>query len=306
MVNLHFNMKFLFVTPLFFLIVIGLNAQVELTQESLLKFRHDAITSHYDSLEKIRQNCLDSLKMKNTIAANARLYNELKSLTHLLQWNSSRGFEDEAVDFEFIRNNPSSPTSLHLLFPRINNKQCVNGYDSFYHYFSILSESLKKSNNGKTVEQQLSYWKNSAVGNEAPDFKVKTINNKTLTLREYLNKNVVLLDFWGSRCGPCRHGMPFLKQLYSKYHNNGFEIIGIAAKYDENDNILLATKQDGTDIWKQVAQKQNMDDVFNKYFVQPIPVRILISKEGVIIGRWYGENEENNASITNKFSEIFK
>ena len=147
--------------------------------------------------------------------------------------------------------------------------------------------------------------KNSYVGSVAPDFKVKTIDRNTISLTEFKNRNAVLIDFWGSRCGPCRQGMHFLKSVYRNYQPNGFEIIGIAANYDDVDAIKRAIRQDGTDIWIQVAAKTNDDDVFKKYLVQSMPVRILINKSGVIVGRWYGNTEENDADLTAKLKEIF-
>lgn len=54
-------------------------------------------------------------------------------------------------------------------------------------------------------------------------------DGKELTLAELKGK-VVVIDFWGVWCGPCRAAMPHLKQLYEKYNDKGLVVIGIHTK----------------------------------------------------------------------------
>jgi thiol-disulfide isomerase/thioredoxin len=42
-----------------------------------------------------------------------------------------------------------------------------------------------------------------------------------------LKGKVVLLNFWGTWCGPCRVEIPDFIRLYDKYHESGLEIVGI-------------------------------------------------------------------------------
>jgi thiol-disulfide isomerase/thioredoxin len=51
-------------------------------------------------------------------------------------------------------------------------------------------------------------------------------NGKELKLEDLRGK-VVVLDFWGVWCGPCRAAMPHLKELYAKHKDEGLVIIGI-------------------------------------------------------------------------------
>ena len=65
------------------------------------------------------------------------------------------------------------------------------------------------------------------VGKKAIDFNVKDLDGNDLSLEKYRG-NVILLDFWAVWCGPCIAEMPNVKQVYEKYKEDNFQIIGIS------------------------------------------------------------------------------
>ena len=103
-----------------------------------------------------------------------------------------------------------------------------------------------------------------------------------------------MLDFWGSWCKPCRASHPHLKELYGKYKNKGFEIIGIAmesAKTPEERHKAWAdaVQADGL-TWLQVLNNEQIErfDAVKEFGVTAFPTKILLDKEGNIIGRYVG------------------
>ncbi len=60
----------------------------------------------------------------------------------------------------------------------------------------------------------------------APDFKLRCLDNSTITLSD-LSGKVVLLNFWASWCAPCRMEMPALARLYDRYKDEGFTVVGV-------------------------------------------------------------------------------
>ncbi|MFQ5503334.1 MAG: TlpA disulfide reductase family protein [Planctomycetota bacterium] len=72
----------------------------------------------------------------------------------------------------------------------------------------------------------------SAVGLKAQkirsfEFRVETLDGEELTQEDFKDK-VLLVDFWGTWCGPCRKAVPVLSKLYRKYQDQGLAILGLS------------------------------------------------------------------------------
>src|SRR5260221_342289 len=51
-----------------------------------------------------------------------------------------------------------------------------------------------------------------------------------------LKGKVVLVEFWSTSCGPCVAEMPSVKAAYQKFHDRGFEVVGI--NLDDKESVL--------------------------------------------------------------------
>ncbi len=59
------------------------------------------------------------------------------------------------------------------------------------------------------------------------NFKIKTIDNSRVELKDLYSKGAVLVNFWALWCEPCRAEMKYLNAIYKKYKDKGFTILGI-------------------------------------------------------------------------------
>lgn len=129
-------------------------------------------------------------------------------------------------------------------------------------------------------------------GEKAPDFSAATLNGEQFQLSQ-LRGDYVLLDFWGSWCGPCLAENPRLVKLYQKYGNSkldgshNFQIVGIAIEQNAN-RWKRAVEQTQLNwpyqIMDQASSLRFFDSPIAKnYGVKQVPTKYLINPDGEII-----------------------
>lgn len=129
---------------------------------------------------------------------------------------------------------------------------------------------------------------NYVYGENLPPIEVELIDGGRLD-QESLKGNIVLIDFWGSWCGPCRRESPDLVKLYKDYHlkkyqnANHFEIFSIAIETDKR-RWKAAIQKDGL-IWPwHYSSLSRFDDPLAQEFgVRQIPSKFLVDENGMII-----------------------
>ena len=126
-----------------------------------------------------------------------------------------------------------------------------------------------------------------------------------------LKGKVVLVDFWGSWCVPCRISHPALKKLYDKYNTKGFEIIGISneaansTKDKAKQEIAWrkAIKEDGL-TWLQVLYDPTLNDLVKDYDINGYPTKFLIDQNGKFVMRILGNSEKLHAELEAKLAML--
>lgn len=120
----------------------------------------------------------------------------------------------------------------------------------------------------------------------APVFEGLLKDGTSFDLDE-LKGNYVLLDFWGSWCGPCRQENPALVDLYNRFHQQGqqpnFHILSVAIETKE-DSWLNAIEKDNLYWPHHIVQLQRFKSpIAQLYGVKEIPTKYLIDPQGKII-----------------------
>lgn len=120
------------------------------------------------------------------------------------------------------------------------------------------------------------------AGSLAPDFKMKTSKGKTLSLKQYRGKYVVL-DFWASWCPDCRKDIPNVVRMYTKFHPQGVEFIGISMDTDAEAWKKAIAKYGLA--YPQVSELVKFHDtkIAALYGVKWIPSMVLIDPNGKIV-----------------------
>ena len=95
---------------------------------------------------------------------------------------------------------------------------------------------------------------------------------------------LLMLDFWASWCGPCRHELPNVVAAYEKYHTNGFEILGVSLDKASDKAKLLKVIEENKMTWPQIYDGNYFQTPLAVRFgVKAIPCPILIDADTGII-----------------------
>ena len=120
-----------------------------------------------------------------------------------------------------------------------------------------------------------------AVGTVMPDFEFTDFDGKKHRFSEYRGK-IVLLDFWGMWCPPCRAELPHLKAAYSKFQPRGFEIVGMNTdEIDAVPQVKKTLRDNGMD-WVQ-AKRESIEHVIRALRISSFPTTVLVGADGKVL-----------------------
>jgi thiol-disulfide isomerase/thioredoxin len=190
---------------------------------------------------------------------------------------------------EFVASHPQSYYSIWLL--RINkNHWPFKTIQSLYYQLDTV---LYNTEHGRFITKIIKDVEDNSAGKPAKRFNSTDWKNNPIELNSFKGK-FVLLDFWASWCIPCRESSPELIKLYNQYHANGLEIISISIDNDLNKWKQAITK-DKVDIWYHLVTNKDSSVRIDKiYGVSTLPTKILINRNGTIIGRFTGIEEDKD------------
>ena len=119
-------------------------------------------------------------------------------------------------------------------------------------------------------------------GEILPDFlSAVDLEGKPISLADYRGK-IVLLDFWATWCVPCIAAIPDIEAIYEKYHDKGFEIIGIS--HDLDEAALRRFIAENPLPWRQIFDgKRLAGPLAQRYSIRSLPRMFLLDREGKVI-----------------------
>ncbi|MCY3540451.1 MAG: TlpA disulfide reductase family protein [Gammaproteobacteria bacterium] len=109
--------------------------------------------------------------------------------------------------------------------------------------------------------QRVSLYENNKKlipGQQAPSFALVAKGGDSVSLQSVLQENeLVLVNFWNLWCEPCIDSIPALKEMYSAYHDGGFEIVTI--HLNRNTYRGLESLEENEFPWVDVINSNNGD-----------------------------------------------
>lgn len=117
------------------------------------------------------------------------------------------------------------------------------------------------------------------------ELRSQTLADKPFDLEDFHGK-VTLVEFWSTRCSPCIADFPAMKRIYSKYHDQGFEIVAVCLNSSPSRITQFCKQHDLP--WMQLchdrgAAEQCNDELMNRFGVQAVPTTMLVDRSGSVI-----------------------
>ena len=123
------------------------------------------------------------------------------------------------------------------------------------------------------------------IGQQFTDLEMADADGNMHKLSEYVgNGRWLFVDMWASWCGPCRGEMPNVVAAYEKFHDKGFDIVGLSL--DNKKEPWLKAVEDLKMPWTQLSDLKGWQSIVTGvYKVWSIPDNLLIDPQGKIVAR---------------------
>ncbi|MCM4158800.1 redoxin domain-containing protein [Antarcticibacterium flavum] len=152
-------------------------------------------------------------------------------------------------------------------------------------YFEMLSDNVKQTPMAQALKTNLDKVSAVDIGSKAPTFSGPNPDGEEISLQDAMGK-VTLIDFWAAWCRPCRVENPNIVEVYEKYHDKGFNVIGVSLdRADQRDRWLQAIEDDNL-TWTQISNLQFWEEpIAQLYGIRAIPAAFILDENGVIVAK---------------------
>ena len=183
--------------------------------------------------------------------------------------------------FDFVWDNPTDPVAHYVLYRykwAFGPCEMRTMLDNIHHADSTLT-----NNNLKLAEEYVEKVERVQAGQPIIDFTQNDVDGNPVTLSQIAEGKLLLVDFWASWCPDCRKANPGVVAAYQKFHDQGFDILGVS--FDTNKEAWLAAIEKDSLTWTHVSDLQGWGNAAGAlYSIAFIPQNALI-KDGMIVAR---------------------
>lgn len=188
------------------------------------------------------------------------------------------------IYIEFGKRHPNSFLGLDILY---RNRQTI-GKDTIKSLLTQMPSHIRLT--GKA--QALDIFVHSELaqkGKPLIDFETKSIEGKPFKLSS-LKGNYILLSFWNAGCVPCRMENRKMSKDYDRLKDK-LSIVSFST--DKNRSAWLKASNDDKILWSNVSDLAGDNGKIKTiYDVQAIPTSYLINKEGIIVEKFIGFDDD--------------
>ena len=164
---------------------------------------------------------------------------------------------------------------------------------------NFVKSKIEEGQKIETSSTQVSAAKGSGLGinQTAPDFTLKTLDDKEVKLSDYRGK-IVILNFWATWCPPCKEEIPQMEKYYkTQAKDEGVEILAVNLTNSDKDKGYIRDFVKSHEMTFPVLLDEN-GEVQKQYEIMTIPTTFFIDKNGKIQKKTIGPMDQGMMSKT--------
>jgi len=135
----------------------------------------------------------------------------------------------------------------------------------------------------------------------APDFELPDMDSNMHSLQQYKGK-VIMLNFWGTWCPPCRREMPSMDALSREFKDRPFAVIAIN-EWETEDIVFPYLGQIDLDPSFPILFDKS-GEISKRYDVRGLPTTFVIDKQGRIVYRAIGGRDFNHPEVRKLLQQL--
>ena len=250
---------------------------------------NDSITDYYIAVARMMERA-DMFYERVEEATSARERDSLEQIHNYL-WKGV-----EQCKANYLNRHTDDLLGVYLLFDF-----------QFYWHPELIEDAIKKMKKnfpdnfwvnliGERVEGQMK----GLPGQKYTNLTLTTPMGNQMSLSDIVPHNrYTLIYFWASWCNPCNSEIPYIKDVYNKYHDRGFDVVGISI-----DTQIESWRKSivGNAIpWYNMSDLKGWSGQAAKtYGIVGIPRTFLIGQDGIII-----EKDLRDNTLMKKMDELY-
>lgn len=183
---------------------------------------------------------------------------------------------------DYILEHPTI-VSYYLFYIQLRQYEDQVDMDKAEASYNKLAKAFPGHPYNEAIREMIDALNNIKVGGKYIDFTAPDLQGNPVKLSEAIDGKVALIDLWASWCGPCIRHSRSMVPIYEEFRDSGFTIVGVAAEFDDTDQMIQTIEREGF-TWLNLVELDRQNGIWEKYGIPNSGgSSFLVDRDGTIL-----------------------